>query len=325
VTGSPGLTVVILTFNSALTIGACLDSLVNQRNRDFDVIIVDDDSTDETEAIVSGYSNRLRLSITRNGSHNIARGRNIGISCARSNLVAFVDSDDCAEPDWTRVIVDTFREHPETVLISGEMLPAYRTLTAHAIALNDHAVRRLFGGGIMQFCAANCAINLGTLQEVRFDEDFRFAEDLELASRIGGLYGKRYVPGMKIRHYSRETFSQYARQMYRYGFMKSWFSFVTRSFRWLDFVPLILCVGGSVVGLLLQSWWPLLLNIPFALAEAVFVICYERCPARIAALTFPAWLIKNLSWSSGIGLGLLTLFVDKDGRRLLRSKQARRA
>ena len=107
------LTVVVLTYNSAATIGVCLDALMQQYYQDFDVVVVDDDSTDETVSIVSTYSSRLRLSIRRNGSHNIPRGRNIGISCAQTDLVAFVDSDDYPAPEWTRVIVETFRMHPD--------------------------------------------------------------------------------------------------------------------------------------------------------------------------------------------------------------------
>jgi glycosyltransferase involved in cell wall biosynthesis len=321
-TGRPGLTVVILTYDSAATIGACLDSLVRQDYRDFDVVVVDDDSTDETLSIVSGYSSSLRLSVTANGSHNIPRGRNIGLECSQTDLVAFMDSDDRTAPDWTRVIVETFRDHPDTALISGDLVPGYRTSVAHAIALNDYAVRRLFGSGVLLFCTCNCAINRNVLPDTRFNEDFRSAEDLELLARIEGRHPWQYVPGMKVYHYSRETFVQYAKQMYRYGFMKLHFSFAYRSYRWLDFVPLALLVGGGIASLTLRSWWPLLLNLPFALAEAVFVACYQRCPPRIALLTFPAWIIKNLCWSYGVGHGLIALAVDGETRRLLRSKRA---
>ena len=63
------LTVVILTYNSGNTIGECLDSLVSQRYQDFEVIIVDDDSVDETLAVVSDYSSRIKISVVRNGAH----------------------------------------------------------------------------------------------------------------------------------------------------------------------------------------------------------------------------------------------------------------
>jgi glycosyltransferase involved in cell wall biosynthesis len=321
-TGMPGLTVVVLTYNSAATIGACLDALVRQEYKDFDVVVVDDDSTDETLSITSGYSANLRLSVTKNGSHNIPRGRNIGIDYSYTELVAFVDSDDLAADDWTRVMVETFREHPDTALIVGDLVPAYRTSVAHAIALNDDAVRQLFGSGLIMFGVGNSAINRKVLPDVRFNEDFRFAEDLEFVAQVNEHYAWRYVPGMKIHHYSRETFAQYAKQMYQSGYTKMHFSFAARSYRWLDFVPIALLVGGGMAGLVLRSWWLLLGNLPFALAEALFVVCYQRCTARIAALTFPAWVVKNLCWSYGLIHGLVTLTLDGDVRRLLRSKRA---
>jgi glycosyltransferase involved in cell wall biosynthesis len=320
----PGLTVVILTYNSAATIGNCLESLVQQECQEFNVIVVDDDSTDGTLPVVSRYSSSLRLSVIKNGTHNIPRGRNIGLACSRTDLVAFVDSDDSAAPDWTRVIVDTFSENPGIAIISGGIVPAYRTRTAHAIALNDGAIRQLFGGDMMLFHAGNCAINRNVLPDTRFDEYFRFGEDLELVSRIRGHYSWSHVPDMKIHHYSRETLSQYAKQMYRYGFMKQYVSFVSRSYRWMDFVPLALLVGGGLTSVATRSWWFLLATLPFSFLEALFVIFYQRCPARTAALTFPAWVVKNVSWSYGMGHGLVTLAVDRDTRRLLRSKRAGR-
>lgn len=323
--GRLGLTVVILTYNSVATIGTCLDSLAQQEHQDFEVVIVDDDSTDGTLSVVSKYSLSLRLKVERNGSHNIPRGRNIGLAGSQTDLVAFMDSDDSALPDWTRVIVETFGEHPETAFITGNLVPAYRTKVAHAISLNDDAIRRLFGNGMMLFMAGNCAINRNIAPDVRFDEYFRFGEDLELASRIHGHYCWSYVPGMRIRHYSRDTFQQYAKQMYRYGFMKQYVSFVSQSYRWLDFVPLALLVGGGLASLAIRSWWLLLVALPFSLLEALFVVLYQRCPARTAVLTFPAWVIKNLSWSYGIGHGLVTLAVDGDTRRLLRSKRVGRS
>jgi hypothetical protein len=130
---------------------------------------------------------------------------------------------------------------------------------------------------------------------------------------------------MSIHQFSRETLRQYARQMYRYGFMKAWYSCVARDFRWLDFVPLALLVGGIGASAALQTWWPALLNIPFALAEALFVVVYERCPLRIAALTFPAWLVKNLAWSAGIACGLAQIALHKNLRSLVSLKRAKRA
>jgi glycosyltransferase involved in cell wall biosynthesis len=318
----PGLTVVILTYNSEATLGACLDSLVGQTDPDFSVVIVDDDSTDETRTIVASYSSRLRITLTRNGSHVIPRGRNIGLRVSKTSMVAFLDSDDSAEPGWTASIGAAFRDNPGAPLICGYLVPAYRTRTAQAIALIDDAIRRLFGGGVLQFNAGNCAINREVVPDAFFDEDFWAAEDLEFASRMGFRDQWKFIPGMRIQRHSRETFPGYARQMYRYGFMKQYFAFTARAYRWLDYVPLALLIGSGLAGVALQSWWPVLLIVLFSLLEALFVVSHQRCPAAVAVLTVPAWVVKNLSWSCGVAHGLVALAIDRDTRRLFQAKRS---
>src|ERR1700753_3604978 len=145
----PELTVVVLTYNSADSIGACLEALATQVYSDFDLGIVDDDSTDETLSVVPDYTARIKISVVRNGAHCIPRGRNLGIDAARGDVVAFVDSDDYPAPEWTQVIVATFRLSPDTAILGGPLRPSWRSNVAHAIALNDHAIRRLFLGGVL--------------------------------------------------------------------------------------------------------------------------------------------------------------------------------
>ena len=319
-----GLTVVVLTWNSARTIGSCLESLAQQAGPDFDVVIVDDDSADETLAVVAAYSARLRILVARNGSHVIPRGRNIGIAASRTSLVAFLDSDDRAAPGWTQAITAAFRDDPRLGLVSGALVPAYRTLAARAIALNDDAVRRLSGRGRAQFYAGNCAVNRDLVPGPVFDEDFRFAEDLELAARLRACCCWAHVPGMRVHHYSRDTFRQYAGQMYRYAVMKHYYAVTSGSYGWLDFVPLGVLMASGLAALATRSAWPLLLIFVFSLAEALFVICYQRCPARVAVLAWPAWIVKNLSWSCGLGWAVIDLAVHPGARRLLRAKHRAR-
>lgn len=184
---NPTLSVVVLTFNSAGTIESCLDSLVEQEFADFETVIVDDNSTDDTVDLVKQYESRLHLGMVKNGARNIPRGRNIGLRQSSGDIVAFVDSDDMATRTWTRIIIETFWTKPEVALITGPFISAYRTKTAQAIGLNDAMVQRL-AGRIVQFCAANCAINRTLLPGDIFDEDSLAAEDLELVSRIQRQY-----------------------------------------------------------------------------------------------------------------------------------------
>ena len=75
------ISVVVLTYNSGRTIEACLASLVTQVPLPDEVLLVDDDSTDDTVATACAVADRtgLTLRVLRNGSHNISRGRNLGL------------------------------------------------------------------------------------------------------------------------------------------------------------------------------------------------------------------------------------------------------
>lgn len=90
----PLVSVVVPVFNRERTIRYCLDSILNQTYRNLDVVVIDDNSSDNTINIVKSYSDsRLRVIECRtNGGAQVAR--NIGIKAAQGEWVAFLDSDD---------------------------------------------------------------------------------------------------------------------------------------------------------------------------------------------------------------------------------------
>ena len=89
------MSVIIPTYNRARDIGRCLDSLVSQTFRDFEVLVCDDGSTDGTAKIVALYQGKLDLAYHWNENFGgPARPRNIGLRLARGTYVALLDSDD---------------------------------------------------------------------------------------------------------------------------------------------------------------------------------------------------------------------------------------
>lgn len=93
--GAPAISVIVPAFNSSRTIAHCLDSITAQSWRDFEVIVVDDGSTDETCEIVEAYSD-IQLIRQKNAGPGAARNR--GVQQARGRFVAFLDSDDLWQP-----------------------------------------------------------------------------------------------------------------------------------------------------------------------------------------------------------------------------------
>lgn len=93
------VSVIVLTLNSERFISRCLTSLVTQHFKNFDVIVVDAGSSDNTEYLVQGFRDRLKLKFVTAPDTNMAEARNIGIRTSNSKFIAFCDSDDLFKPD----------------------------------------------------------------------------------------------------------------------------------------------------------------------------------------------------------------------------------
>ena len=96
----PRISVVIPTYNRSRELDRCLNSLVNQTYQNFEVIVCDDGSTDNSKSVVNSYIDKLDLAYLY--SENFggpARPRNLGIHAATSPYIAFLDSDDWWAPE----------------------------------------------------------------------------------------------------------------------------------------------------------------------------------------------------------------------------------
>jgi hypothetical protein len=103
--------VVIPSYNRADLVPQTIDSVLAQTDRDFEVIVVDDGSTDGTGEVLRRYGDRIRYVQQNNGG--LAAARNRGIREANGVFVAFLDSDDLYEAEFIRRVRETFREFPD--------------------------------------------------------------------------------------------------------------------------------------------------------------------------------------------------------------------
>ncbi len=111
------VSIIIPTFNRGYIIGEAIASALTQTYRDFEIIIVDDGSSDNTRDIVESIgSNQIRyLHHERNRGYSAAC--NTGISAATGELLAFLDSDDLWKPDYLERQVGFLTKHSETGVV----------------------------------------------------------------------------------------------------------------------------------------------------------------------------------------------------------------
>jgi len=113
---NPLVSIVIPTFNRAMALNRCLDGLVDQTFKNFEVLVCDDGSTDNTKEIVEKFTSSLNIKYYYDKNFGgPARPRNVGIRIARGKYIAFLDSDDWWLPDKLAVSVEALEAEVDLV------------------------------------------------------------------------------------------------------------------------------------------------------------------------------------------------------------------
>jgi len=139
-TSTPMVSVTMAAFNVASYVEASLDSVLAQSFTDFELIIVDDGSSDETPAILQGYArrdSRIHL-VLKDRNEGLAVARNQGISAARGQWVTFLDADDLYHPEMLQLALNAARAgDAEMVIWDYVVFSEEKQIPARAAALSD--------------------------------------------------------------------------------------------------------------------------------------------------------------------------------------------
>jgi glycosyltransferase involved in cell wall biosynthesis len=114
-TTNPTVSVIIPTYNRAQWIGASIQSVLDQTYTDYEIIVVDDGSTDDTAEVIRAFTDRVRYFYQENGGSAAARNR--GLQEARGEYIAFLDSDDLFLPEKLHKQVEYLQHNPHIGMV----------------------------------------------------------------------------------------------------------------------------------------------------------------------------------------------------------------
>jgi hypothetical protein len=185
---STAVSVAISLYNKAAYISAALNSVLAQSFQNFEVIVVDDGSTDSGPAIVQQFTDP-RIRLHRQPNAGVSAARNEGLKLARNDFVAFLDADDLWRPKHLQHLVVLTERFPDAVLYGNSY---FATDNATAVVIdNDVSYQRLadyfarWVAGPEPFHTSSSMARRATALEVGgFDVGFSRGEDLAFFVRM---------------------------------------------------------------------------------------------------------------------------------------------
>jgi len=214
---TPSVSVVVCCYNAAETLSECLEGLARLEYPDYETIVVDDGSTDHTAEIARSHGVRL-ISIANQG---LAHARNVGLSAARGELVAYIDGDAFPDPHWLHYVAEAFAR-PGNAAVGGPNIPPPDGPVAECVAnapggpihvlLSDREAEHIPG--------CNMVFRRAALEAVGgFDPQFHAAgDDVDICWRLqeqGWTLG--FSPAAVVWHRRRNSVRGYWRQQKGYG------------------------------------------------------------------------------------------------------------
>ena len=198
---SIGISVIIPARNEEKTIGQCLESLaqMNFHANDFEVIVVDNGSTDRTEEIAKSFAARLHLTVLKKKDGNISAMRNWGARSARGRVLAFTDADCVVPSDWLSRADDLFTSPHAGIIGAHGMIPEDSSWVARTWYRDVATTKR---GEVSYVPTLDLLVKRSLLFDLGgFDQTLETNEDYEFCQRVRAAgFVVMGIPEMAVVH-----------------------------------------------------------------------------------------------------------------------------
>lgn len=287
-TSNPLVSIIICVYNRAEKVGDCLDSLLALKARDYEIVLVDDASTDATPRRLAQFKaahGEVPVTIVRNARNlGVSGARNSGIMAARGRYLFFTDSDCVVSPGWLDAMLAAFDDPTISAAAGWVIDPEPRNGAERAYFGASRVGQNRQGRPLV---GNNMGFRVEVLQAYMFDPAMNYycdEDDLALRMRADG-HRFAFAPEAVVHHDHPVTLSSYMKMALRQGVgsARLWY----KHNRWIgrDLWPAAAALATLPLGLLDARLW------------ALPALC---ALLQAAALLYNETQFKGKSWGRGL-------------------------
>ncbi|MBT6662866.1 MAG: glycosyltransferase [Nitrospina sp.] len=191
---SPKVSVIVPTYNRADRLERALNSIVSQTCQDFELIVVDDGSTDKTSQLMKSFPKAQYFYIKKNSG--VSKARNVGLAFAKGELICFLDSDDLWKEKKIQIQSLWLENNKDSQICYTDEI-----WVRNGVRVNPMNRHRKYSGDIFRHCLGLCIVSPSSVMiraklfdEIgNFDESLPACEDYDLWLRIASKYAFHFI------------------------------------------------------------------------------------------------------------------------------------
>jgi cellulose synthase/poly-beta-1,6-N-acetylglucosamine synthase-like glycosyltransferase len=309
----PTVSIVTNVYNAQSTIETYLDSLARQTFKGFELVVVDDGSTDRTIEIVEGYRQRLNLRVLRLPHIGLRAARAKGVDAATTEIVIILDADEVVQPDCIDRFMQPF-EDPSVGAVGGRLIPLGEGWIIQGSALLrdlKHAMRRDKKGEAWVIVGGCMAVRKAAVEAVRgFTSEKQVAEDYDISRKLReGGWRLVSLDDLEVFHRDPMTLFEVFQRQFKVG--RRFFPTLRTGMTSLPILKLVapifytLSLVGAIMLTMADVWVGAFI---LALMFIAVILLFRKINSTLAQKTF-AWVVLTVD-SLGYTLGAVLSLVQ---------------
>lgn len=300
------LSVIVPIYNSEKTLSKCIESILCQTIKDFELLLIDDGSTDSSGVICDTYaSSDARVKVIHKSNGGVSKARNAGLDIAQGQWIVFVDSDDWAEPEY---LSDFFRNQESSsansIVLQGRINEVKGRETNRITfdsGIYTNVTECLIKNNMLTFGAPYCKLYSRKLIEkhlIRFPENYSYGEDTVFFLKTLTYVDKIITVSRCNYHYVEAEMSSLSKKDHDF---KPLSDFLIDSMHLISELDLKSCAHGALVSAYMPNYRSLLLR---SIAN-MYRLRYSNGQLKSCLKTIKNRLLPNCSYSVISGLSFI--------------------